>query len=132
MGKCVSDEDSGSSLSDANIEDDRSYTSLYAMRITLVSSLVTVVCKSREYTYRRHCLCSIMCCISVAETPCQKWGGSVFMKFTIYINSEMLHSSFDPLTTKFWGAQPPLITKWGGSSPPAPPPPPGSLPLYIY
>ena len=42
MGKCVSDEDSGSSLGDADIEDDRSYTSLYVMRITLVSSLVTV------------------------------------------------------------------------------------------
>ena len=26
MGKCVSDEDSGSSLGDADIEDDRSYT----------------------------------------------------------------------------------------------------------
>ena len=48
-------------------------------------------------------------------------GGSVFMKFTIYIHSEILHSSFDPLTTKFWGAQPPLIKKWGGSSPPCPP-----------
>ena len=63
MGKCVSDEDSGSSLGDADIEDDRSYTSLYVMRITLVSSLVTVVCKSRGYTYRRHFLCSIVCCI---------------------------------------------------------------------
>ena len=49
MGKCVSDEDSGSSLGDADIEDDRSYTSLYVMRITLVSSLVTVVGKSRGY-----------------------------------------------------------------------------------
>ena len=56
-----------------------------------------------------------------AETQCQKWGGSVFMKFTIYIHSKILHSSFDPLTTKFWGAQPPLTKKWGGSSPPCPP-----------
>ena len=49
---------------------------------------------------------------------CQKWGGggSVFMKFTVYIHSEILHSSFDPLTTKFWGV--------GGSAPP------GSLPLH--
>ena len=65
MGKCVSDEDSGSSLGDADIEDaynDRSYTSLYVMRITLVSSLVTVVYKT-GYTYRMHCLCSIVCCI---------------------------------------------------------------------
>ena len=58
MGKCVSDEVSGSSFGDADID-----TSLYVMRITLVSSLVTVVCKSRGYTYRRHCLCSIVCCI---------------------------------------------------------------------
>ena len=50
-------------LGDADIEDDRSYTSLYVMRITLVSSLVTVVGKSRRYTYRRHCLCSILCCM---------------------------------------------------------------------
>ena len=62
-----------------------------------------------------------------AETPCQKWGGgSVFMKFTIYIQSEILHSSFDPLTTKFGGAQPPL-SKSGGLKSPAPP---GSLPLH--
>ena len=68
MGKCVSDEVSGSSLGDADIEDDRSYTSLYVMRITLVSSLVTVVGKSRGYTYRRHCLCSIVCCIYTTHT----------------------------------------------------------------
>ena len=53
--------------------------------------------------------------ISEAETPCQKWGGSVFMKFTIYIHSEILHPSFDPLTTKF-------CQKWeGGLKPPLPP-----------
>ena len=55
----MSDEDSGSSLGDADIEDDRYYTSLYVMRITLVSSLMTVVCKSRGYTYRRYCLCVV-------------------------------------------------------------------------
>ena len=48
---------------------------------------------------------------SEAETPCQKWGGSVFMKFTIYIHSEILHSPFDLLTTKFWGGSAPLIKK---------------------
>ena len=36
MGKCVSDEVSGSYFGDADID-----TSLYVMRITLVSSLVT-------------------------------------------------------------------------------------------
>ena len=62
------------------------------------------------------------CSASGAETPCQKWGGSVFMKFTIYINSEMLHSSFDPLTTKFWGGLSPPLSKSGGAqAPPAPP-----------
>ena len=66
---------------------------------------------------------------SEAETPCQKWGGSVFMKFTIYIHSEILHSSFDPLTTKFWGGSAPLIKKWGGGA--QAPLPPGSLPLIL-
>ena len=61
---------------------------------------------------------------SGAETPCQKWGGLVFMKFTIYIHSEILHSSFDPLTTKFWGAQPPLPKSGRAQAPPSPPPPP--------
>ena len=42
-------------------------------------------------------------------------GGSVFMKFTIYIHSEILHSPFDLLTTNFWGA--PLIKKCGGLKP---------------
>ena len=44
------------------------------------------------------------------------------MKFTIYIHSEILHSPFDLLTTKFWGAQPHLIKKCGGGlKPPLPP-----------
>ena len=59
-----------------------------------------------------------------------KVGGSVFMKFTIYIHSEILHSPFDLLTTKFWGAQPHLI-KSGGGGGLKPPRPPGSLPLLI-
>ena len=39
-------------------------------------------------------------------------GGSVFMKFTIYIHSEILHSSFDPLTTKFWGGHLLFAATW--------------------
>ena len=49
------------------------------------------------------------------------------MKFTIYIHSEILHPSFDPLTTKFWGGSAPPYQKVGGAQ--APPAPPGSLPL---
>ena len=48
-------------------------------------------------------------------------GGSVFMKFIIYIHSEILHSSFDPLTSKFWGGSAPPYQKVRGLKPPLPP-----------
>ena len=67
------------------------------------------------------CMITVPLTVSEAETPCQKWGGSVFMKFTIYIHSEILHSSFDPLTTKFWGGSAPPYQKVGGLKPPLPP-----------
>ena len=38
----------------------------------------------------------------------------------IYIHSEILDSSFDLLTTKFWGVQPPLSNS-GGAQAPLPP-----------
>ena len=71
--------------------------------------------------------------VAEAETACQKWGGSVFMEWVVYLkHTFVLNTScivylaiiyICPIyILQFWGAQPPLFKKWGGgSSPPCPP-----------
>ena len=65
-----------------------------------------------------------------AETACQKWGGSAFIKWEvihILLNRLLVLNTFFVTTSNFGGAQPPLSKSGRGSSPPCPP---GSLPLH--
>ena len=62
--------------------------------------------------------------VTEAETACQKWGGSAFMKLgVIYIHSEyiqhrLLHSSWQP---PILGGLSPPLSKSGGAQAPLPP-----------
>ena len=95
---------------------------------TFYKRLADMIAQKRQQPYPAvmgwlRCRLSFASLRAEAETACQKWGGSAFIKwglFTFILNRPLVFNMFFVTTSNFGGLSPPL-SKSGGLKPPLPP-----------